>query len=205
MYQDWWVRYKIKRRKKTEEKLKMPIEIAEPFDIANIPGPDMGKVTPPEVIGSYISTAKRPLLITGSEILEDDFYVEKAIEIGKKGIPIVATGHGIKGLVEKGYTENVYYYNFHDLTNCLRDPDWKGLDGEGNYDMVIVFGVIYYYSSQMLSCLKNFATNPLMRIVSIDKYYHPHARMGFTNISPKPADVERYKNMLNKVVDSIKR
>ena len=179
----------------------MGIEI--PFDVANIAGPEMGDVAPPEVIGSYISSARKPLLAVGSEMLRDDFFVEIAIEIGKKGIPIAATGHSIRGFVENEYTENVYYYNLHELTNCLRDPNWKGLDGEGNYDFVIFYGIIYYYASQMLSCLKNFATEPLVRTVSIDRYYHPNARMSFTNIMPRMED--EYKAMLDKLVESIKR
>lgn len=174
-----------------------------PFDVANLPGPETGGTAPPEVIGSYISSAKRPLLVVGSEILRDDFFLETAIEIGKKGISITATGHSIRGFVEKGYTENVNYYNLHELTNCLRDPSWKGLDGGGNYDFVIFFGIVYYYASQMLSCIKNFAIDPLIRAVSIDQYYHPNARMSFTNISPKME--EEYKDMLRKLVVSIKR
>lgn len=174
-----------------------------PFDVANISGPEMGEVAPPEVIGSYISSARRPLLVVGSEILRDDFFIETAIEIGKKGMPIAATGHSIRGFIEKGYTDNVSYCNLHELTNCLRDPNWKGLDGEGNYDFVIFFGIIYYYASQMLSCIKNFATDPLIRAVSIDRYYHPQARMSFTNITPKREG--EYKDMLNGLVNSIKR
>ncbi|MHC1636507.1 MAG: CO dehydrogenase/acetyl-CoA synthase complex subunit epsilon [Candidatus Methanospirareceae archaeon] len=173
------------------------------FDVANVPGPEVGKVVPPEVMGRYISSAKRPLLVVGSEILEDDFFLEKAIEIGKKGIPIAATGHSIRGFVDKGYTTNVTYFNLHDLTNCLRDPNWKGLDGKGNYDVVIFFGIVYYHASQMLSCLKNFAINPLIRTISIDRYYHPHARLTFSNIPPN--QIETYKSMLNKVIDSIRR
>jgi acetyl-CoA decarbonylase/synthase complex subunit epsilon len=179
----------------------MGIEI--PFDVANVVGPEMGDVAPPEVIGSYISSARKPLLVVGSEMLRDNSFVGIAIEIGKKGIPIAATGHSMRGFVEKGYTENVYYYNLHELTNCLRDPNWKGLDGEGNYDFVIFYGIIYYYASQMLSCLKNFATEPLVRTVSIDRYYHPNARMSFTNIRPRME--EEYKAMLDKLVGSIKR
>jgi len=174
-----------------------------PFDVANLPGPETGGTAPPEVIGSYITSAKKPLLVVGSELLRDDFFLDIAIEIGKKGIPIAATGHSIKGFVEKEYTENVTYYNLHELTNCLRDPSWKGLDGAGNYDFVIFFGIVYYYASQMLSCIKNFAIDPLIRAVSIDQYYHPNARMSFTNISPKME--EEYKDMLRKLMVSIKR
>jgi acetyl-CoA decarbonylase/synthase complex subunit epsilon len=174
-----------------------------PFDVANVPGPEMGGVVAPEVIGHFISNATRPLLVVGSEILRDDFFIKIAIEIGKMGIPIAATGHGISGFIEKGYTDNVTYYNLHELTNCLRDQNWTGLDGKGNYDFVIFFGILYYYASQMLSCIKNFAIDPLIRAVSIDRYYHPNARMSFTNITPRQEEV--YKDMLNRLVKSIKR
>lgn len=179
----------------------MVIEI--PFDVANIPGPEMGEVAAPEVIGRYISHAKKPLLVVGSEILRDDFFIEIAIALGKKGMPIAATGHSIRGFVEKGYSTDVTYYNLHELTNCLRDANWQGLNGGGNYDFVIFFGILYYYAAQMLSCIKNFATDPLVRAVSIDRYYHPQARMSFTNISPRAE--EEYKDMLRKLVDSIRR
>jgi len=53
-----------------------------PFDVANIRCPEMGE--PPEVIGNSISSAKRALLVVGSEILRDDFFLETEIEIGKE-------------------------------------------------------------------------------------------------------------------------
>jgi acetyl-CoA decarbonylase/synthase complex subunit epsilon len=174
-----------------------------PFNVANIPGPETGGVVAPEVMGSYISSAKRPLLVAGSELLRDEFFIEIAIELGKKGVPIAATGHSIKGFIEKGYTENVTQYNLHELTNCLRDPNWTGLDGQGNYDFVIFYGIVYYYASQMLSCIKNFATDPLIRAVSIDRYYHPNARMSFANVTPRQE--EQYKEMLQRLVRSVRR
>ncbi len=176
------------------------MEIA--FDIANIPGPEAGEVVSPEVAGRYISRAKRPLLVVGSEILRDEFFVAIAIEIGKKGIPIAATGHSISGFVEQGY-DDARYYNLHELTNCLRDPEWRGIDGQGGHDMVIFFGILYYYASQMLSCIKNFATEPLVRTLSIDRYYHPNARMSFGNIPPGRED--EYRAMLKQLVSAIER
>ncbi|MDF2955821.1 CO dehydrogenase/acetyl-CoA synthase complex subunit epsilon [Candidatus Alkanophaga liquidiphilum] len=178
--------------------------VCEPFDIANVPGPAaLGMVAAPETMAAVVSSAKRPLLVVGSEILRDEFYVDIAIEIGKKGIPIAATGHSIKGFLQKGYTENVSIINLHELTNYLRDPEWQGLDGGGNYDVVIFFGIIYYYASQMLSCIRNFCIKPLMRAISIDWYFHPNAAMSFPNIRPK--DEDKYKEMLKKFVESIRR
>ena len=170
-----------------------------PFDIGNIPGPQMSRVAGPFVIGNAIASAKRPLLVVGAEILEDGL-IEKAIEIGKKGLPIVATGHSIKGFVEKEY-DGATYMGLHELANFLRDPEWAGLDGKGNYDMVIVLGVKYYSASQMLVALKNFATDPLMRIVSIDRYYHPNARLSFENISRKNNEI--FMNALDEVISRL--
>ena len=82
-----------------------------------------------------------------------------------------------------------------------RDPNWRGIDGNGNHDTVIFFGILYYYASQMLSCLKNFALNPLIRTISIDKYYHPNARFTFPNIESD----EEYKKIIEKVVKLVKR
>ena len=170
-----------------------------PFDIGNIPGPEAGRVVGASVIGNAIARAKKPLLVVGAEILEDGL-IEKAIEIGKKGVPIAATGHSIKGFIEKGY-DGATYMGLHELTNFLRDPEWEGLDGGGNYDMVIVLGVKYYTATQMLVALKNFATEPLMRMVSIDRYYHPNARLTFNNISRK--NDELFMNALDEVISKL--
>ncbi|MDY6931675.1 MAG: CO dehydrogenase/acetyl-CoA synthase complex subunit epsilon [Halobacteriota archaeon] len=158
-----------------------------PFDVGNIPGPEMGRVVEPSVLGNAIASAKRPLLVVGAEILEDGL-IDKAIEIGKKGVPIVATGHSIKGFIEKGY-DGAIYMGLGELANFLKGSDWAGLDGNGGYDLVAVLGVKYYSCSQMLISLKNFATEPLIRIVSIDRYYHPNARLTFDNISRKNNDI----------------
>ena len=153
---------------------------ATPFDTANIPGPKMAKAVNPKVMGKLISRAKRPLLIVGMEILTDDL-IDRAIEIGSKGIPIAATAHSIKGFREKDYNRSVKSIGLHELTNDLRDPEWKGLDGGGNYDLVIFLGITYYFASQMMAALKNFA--PHLKTISIDRYYHPNAGMTFGNLS----------------------
>ncbi|HDM35884.1 MAG TPA: CO dehydrogenase/acetyl-CoA synthase complex subunit epsilon [Candidatus Syntrophoarchaeum butanivorans] len=171
-----------------------------PFDVGNIPGPESGRLVTPETIGRLIKSAKRPLLIVGAEILEDRM-IERAIAIGKKGVPIAATGPAIRGFVEREYDGEVYYCQLHELTNCLLDPEWKGLDGKGSYDVVVFFGVTYYYASAMLSAIKNFATNPLIRGVSIDRYYHPHARMTFGNYGPKRE--EEYLRMIDKLIATL--
>lgn len=171
-----------------------------PFDIGNIPGPEMAEIATPRAMGRAIRNAKRPLLVVGSEALEDGL-LDKAIAIGKKGVTIAATAHSMKGFVEAGYTENVHMCGLHELQHNLASPDWKGFDGKGGYDLVILFGVIYYSGSQFLCSVKNNATDPLIRRISIDRYYHPNAWMTGGNISRKHD--EQYIAMLDEVIENI--
>ncbi|MGB3943666.1 MAG: carbon monoxide dehydrogenase beta subunit family protein, partial [Methanothrix sp.] len=62
-----------------------------PFEMAQIPGPEMAKAYNTAVIGAILKKAKRPLLVVGAELFEDPVMFDKAIEIGKTGVPIAAT------------------------------------------------------------------------------------------------------------------
>ncbi len=149
---------------------------AVPFETGNIPGPKMAKAVMPAVPGKMLARAKRPLLIVGSEVHDKD-VLAKAIAIGKSGVQVAAVGNSYRSLGDKGL--DVHYVNMHALASYLCDPDWKGLDGKGNYDLVVFFGITYYYASQAISALKNFSN---IKVISIDKYYHPNADMSFGNL-----------------------
>lgn len=149
---------------------------AVPFDTGNIPGPKMAKAVMPAVPGKMLARAKRPLLIVGSEVHDKD-VLARAITIGQTGIQIAAVGNSYTSLGGKGL--DVHYINMHALASYLCDPNWKGLDGKGNYDLVVFFGITYYYASQAISALKNFSN---IKVLSIDKYYHPNADMSFGNL-----------------------
>ncbi len=149
---------------------------AVPFDTGNIPGPKMARPVMPQVAGKMIARAKRPLLIVGSEV-HDEEVLARAIALGRKGMQIAAVGNAYKSLADKGL--DVYYANMHALASYLCDPAWGGLDGKGGYDLVAFFGIRYYYASQAISALKNFSKH---RVISIDKYYHPNADMSFGNL-----------------------
>ncbi|MDP3104314.1 MAG: CO dehydrogenase/acetyl-CoA synthase complex subunit epsilon [Candidatus Methanoperedens sp.] len=149
---------------------------AVPFDTGNIPGPKMAKAVMPAVPGKMLARAKRPLLIVGSEVHDKD-VLARAVAIGQRGIQIAAVGNSYTSLGDKGL--DVHYINMHALASYLCDPDWKGLDGKGNYDLVVFFGITYYYASQAISALKNFSN---IKVISIDKYYHPNADMSFGNL-----------------------
>jgi acetyl-CoA decarbonylase/synthase complex subunit epsilon len=149
---------------------------AVPFNTGNIPGPKMARPTMPAVSGKMLAKAKRPLLIVGSQIHEDD-VVSRVVAMGQTGLQIAAVGNAYKSLGDKGL--DVHYANMHALASYLCDPEWPGLDGKGGYDLVVFFGITYYYASQAISALKNFSK---IRVISIDKYYHPNADMSFGNL-----------------------
>ncbi|MCZ7393445.1 MAG: CO dehydrogenase/acetyl-CoA synthase complex subunit epsilon [Candidatus Methanoperedens sp.] len=149
---------------------------AVPFDTGNIPGPKMARAVMPSVSGKMLAKARRPLLIVGSQV-HDEEVLSRAIAMGKEGLQIAAVGNAYVSLGNKGL--DVHYANMHALASYLCDPEWQGLDGKGNYDLVAFFGVTYYYASQAISALKNFSK---IRIISMDKYYHPNADMSFGNL-----------------------
>ena len=149
---------------------------AVPFDTGNIPGPKMARAVMPSVSGKMLAKAKRPLLIVGSQV-HDEEVLARAVALGKTGVQIAAVGNAYASLGNKGL--DVHYANMHALASYLCDPNWKGLDGKGNYDLVVFFGLTYYYASQAISALKNFSN---IRVISLDKYYHPNADMSFGNL-----------------------
>ena len=164
---------------------------AVPFDTANIPGPKTAKAVIPKVAGKMIAKAKRPLLIVGSGI--SDEILPKVISMGKAGITIAAVGHAYSYFADKGL--EVYYMNMHALASYLCDAEWKGFDGKGGYDLVAFLGVTYYYASQAISALKNFSN---VKVVSLDKYYHPNADISFGNLKN-----EVFALALDEVIDQL--
>ena len=149
---------------------------AVPFDTGNIPGPKMARPSLPAVSGKMLAKAKRPLLIVGSHIHDDD-VLERVVALGYAGIQIAASGNACTSLEGKGL--DVHYVNMHALASYLCDPDWPGLDGKGGYDLVVFFGIRYSYASQTMAALKNFSH---LKVVSIDKFYHPNADISFGNL-----------------------
>ncbi len=173
---------------------------ATPFEMAQIPGPEMAKTYMPKVIAAIIKKSKRPLLVVGAELFDDPVMFEKMIEIGKTGIPIAATAHSVKGFVDRGYMNNVYQIGLHPLTANLRFPDWKGLDGQGQYDTVIFMGIFYKFANAMFATLKNF--NRDIKRVSIDRYYHVNANMTFGNMA---FDTDNYHAAVDEIIAALKK
>ncbi|MCP8321098.1 MAG: CO dehydrogenase/acetyl-CoA synthase complex subunit epsilon, partial [archaeon] len=83
-----------------------------------------------------------------------------------------------------------------DLVNRLKEKEWEGFDGKGNYDSVIFIGGVYYFQSLMLSTLKHFA--PHLKTFSIDRFYHPNAEFSFENMN-EGRWTQEFKNMVEMI------
>jgi acetyl-CoA decarbonylase/synthase complex subunit epsilon len=140
-------------------------------------GTKTAKPVTPITISKLVSKAKRPLLIAGSELMKDEVLLGKAVEIASKGIPVAATGHSIKGFLDKGVEAK--YHNIHSLTHFLGDANWKGLDGNGGYDLIIFLGHKKYYLNQVLSGLKNFTD---LKTIAIERHFMQNASFSFGNL-----------------------
>ena len=141
-------------------------------------GVKTSKTVTPEVASKLISKAKRPLFVVGTAVLNPEL-LDRAVKIAKaKDIQIAATGSSMPGFVDKGVKAN--YINLHKLGFYLTDPNWPGLDGNGNYDTIIILGHKKYYINQVLSATKNFSD---VKAISIDKNYIQNATMSFGNLS----------------------
>ncbi|OPX77753.1 MAG: Acetyl-CoA decarbonylase/synthase complex subunit epsilon [Methanosaeta sp. PtaB.Bin039] len=172
-----------------------------PFEMAQIPGPEMAKTYATKVMGAIIKKSKRPLLVVGAELFEDPVMFDKVIEMAKaKNMPIAATAHSVKGFVDRGYLENVHQIGLHPLTNYLRFADWKGLDGQGQYDAVIFMGIFYKFANAMFATLKNF--NRDIKRISLDRYYHVNADMTFGNLAFDP---DGYHEAIDEVIAALKK
>ena len=163
------------------------MSIAEPWQKAEIAGPKKALViTKPEVVVAMVKKAKRPVLVVGHEAAEIDSdggkLIDQAIAIAKTtGMGVVATAHIIGGFIKRGFKDAVVMPAV-DIAKRLEDPEWKGLDGKGQYDLALFTGIPYYMEWVILSSLKHFSN---IKTICLDRYYQPNATWSFPNLSPK--------------------
>ncbi|MHA1489230.1 MAG: CO dehydrogenase/acetyl-CoA synthase complex subunit epsilon [Promethearchaeota archaeon] len=178
--------------------------MTRPYQKANIPGPEMGtSVFDPNVMANLLKTPKKKIFVIGSEALSKNFtlegkpVVEYFAEIAKKlDCPVIATGHAHIYLKDKIDASKLSDMSLINIVGRLSDKNWKGLDGEGQYGMVIFGGHQVFYVSQTLSKLKNF-TNWL-KTIELDRYSHPNARFSLPNFSN-----EDWKVFLEKLIEKL--
>ena len=149
-----------------------------PWQPTVIAGPKQALLVTPETAEMMLQKAKRPLMVMGP-LINDSPVQTLAVKIADKwNIPIVSTGDAFKSLNEAGVSSKPY--GVVEIVNLLKDPDWKGINGEGQHDLVVFVGVIYYMGSQGLSTLKHFA--PHLKTLTICKFFHSNADASFPNM-----------------------
>ena len=163
--------------------------------------PKMGiAMKEPVQLAKMIKKGKRPLIVVGAladqvQVHDGKTILDVCIELGKK-IPIVATAHISKAFIEKGFTPAAIMQAV-DITNRLSDPDWKGLDGQGQYDMVVYTGMTIYLELQMLSRLKHYAN--WMKTISLERFFIPNASIGLANLK-----VDKWKEGMKAFMEEMK-
>ncbi len=149
-----------------------------PWQPTVIAGPKQALLVTPETAEMMLRKAKRPLMIMGP-LVKDSPVLPLAVQIAEKwNIPLVSTGDTFKTLNEAEIESKPY--GVVEIVNLLKDPDWKGINGEGQHDLVLFIGVIYYIGSQGLSTLKHFA--PHLKTLTLCKFFHSNADASFPNM-----------------------
>lgn len=174
---------------------------AEPWQTAEIAGPLKAHViTKPEVIVTLLKKAKRPILVAGHKVVEASSSSSKPIDyviaLAMTGnMPLVVTSHVVKDFIQKGFEPSAWMPAV-DIANRLKDPSWKGLDGKGSYDLLLILGLSYYMEWLILSGLKHFAKH--LTVISLDRFYQPHATWSFANTS-----LEKWEENLTVIVEKL--
>lgn len=158
----------------------LTMDVSKPWQIGRGVGVgDKVRRGTPVAIATLIKKAKRPLFVLGPLCLEVNFdgkpAIDYAVEIAKvTNMPVVATGHVMKGLIERGLKPDVYM-PLVNIVDRLRDPEWRGVRGEGQHDLVVFLGISSTIAEQGLSTLKHFA--PHLKTVTLCPIYYPSADM----------------------------
>jgi acetyl-CoA decarbonylase/synthase complex subunit epsilon len=161
---------------------------AEPWQKAEIAGPKKALlILKPEVVVAMVKKAKRSVLVVGhqaaTDYSDDVKMIDYAIRMGRTaGVPLVATAHVTSEFVKRGF-EPAASMPAVDIGNRLKDPEWKGLDGMGPYDLAMFMGLPYYMEFVILAGLKHFSTS--LKTISLDRFYNPHATWSFPNLPVK--------------------
>ena len=157
----------------------------------------------PKPLAKIIKRAKRPLMVVGPRALttqvEGKSFIEYLVEIARAAdIPICATAH-TKRRVEELEATAESTYDIMEIINHLKDPEWKGVRGQGCHDLVIFGGFRTDIGNQGLSTLKHFA--PHLNTLTLCKYYYPNATFSLPNFRKD----EEWKTLLEGLVQELKK
>lgn len=149
-----------------------------PWQPTVIAGPKQALLVTSETAELMIKKAKRPLFVLGPLVKEEPLSTFATRIAEKWNLPVVTTADAYKVFNDKGL--NPTSYGVVEIVNLLKDPEWQGVNGEGQHDLVIFMGCIYYIGSQGLSTLKHFA--PHIKTLTICKFFHSNADASFPNM-----------------------
>lgn len=177
------------------------VEKNVPWETANVPGSRRAELLTPVIAARMIKEAKRPLFIVGSLALEIELkgksLIDYAIEIARESkIPVVAVAHTLKAFLERGFEPDASMPVIN-IIDRLRDADWKGIRGEGQHDLVVFIGLLYYIGSQGLSTLRHFA--PWLKTIALCRFFHPNATMSFPDMGE-----EEWVNYLDELIEKLR-
>ncbi|MCS4541918.1 MAG: CO dehydrogenase/acetyl-CoA synthase complex subunit epsilon [Euryarchaeota archaeon] len=170
-----------------------------PWQIGNIAYSTHAKVLYPPEMARVINRAKRPLIVVGSgltEKLELNLF-DYVIELSKtRNLPVVASGNTYKEFIARNF-KPVAILGILELINLIKDQNWRGFDGKGQYDVLILLGIFPLLANQALFAAKHFAS---IITISIDQHYEPNATFSFSN-----STVEEWKENLNELCANLKK
>ncbi|MFQ6123910.1 MAG: CO dehydrogenase/acetyl-CoA synthase complex subunit epsilon [Candidatus Heimdallarchaeota archaeon] len=153
-----------------------------PWQVGNVPGWVVARKLTGESLERLLKKATNPLLIVSKL---DDFEMNVAIKfmknLAERGNTIVFTPWAVKAFQGQDISYNAIL-GLVEVTNRLVKGGQIG-NKNGDFDLVLFLGGLYYYQSQILSAIKNFATH--LTTVSLMRYYQPNATYSFPNLKEK--------------------
>lgn len=143
----------------------------------------------PAHVCKLMMRARNPLIIVGNEAgIPEESDPETPLDIiirilGKKDMPLIATSTAIKALHRRGY-DRAISASALEIGNLLCDPSWKLSGKDDPHDYVFILGIPIVMSTLIESGIKSFGPSSL-KVISIDRTYHPHCLFSFPNLSYK--------------------
>ncbi|MDD1720064.1 MAG: hypothetical protein LUQ25_08400 [Methanoregulaceae archaeon] len=142
-----------------------------------VPGRNAAIINRPQTIVLLLQRAKNPVFVVGSCATPEEARLVARLA-GSAGCPVVATSTAVRSFRAGGLP--CIPMPAMEISARLADPSWSIGSKEPPHDLVVMFGVPFVISSVIESGLKSFS--PHLRVVSLDRYYHPHCYLSFPTI-----------------------
>ncbi|PCN50420.1 hypothetical protein B6U99_04460 [Candidatus Geothermarchaeota archaeon ex4572_27] len=177
---------------------------AEPWQTAEVPYVIKSMpATEARRVAAILKAARRPLIVVGDRIrtyrVGDTDPLDLVLEIARAvNATVNVTGPLIVEVRKRGY-EKAYLMPLMEVIDRLRDPEWKGHDGEGRYDLAVFIGFPYYFEWVALNGLKHFAPDRGFRTLTLDPHYQPNSTFSLVNMP-----LEKWVEFIKEVIGILK-